>query len=201
MGSQAAIPMSTSADSVNPLLSTFLCDSAPGRALREALIAFAADRGLAADALTLGDALRLLQPTPCSVPGLRDAMRARGWTQTAAATELGFTQAQLSRWLRGQASPSVGSARKIAAKLGMSLIELLGDAEPAAPDTVDAPNSAAGDKSELSPRERAALDHQRVVANALQMQMTARPAIVATRAKPPDQAEVDRIVSAMQSLR
>ena len=130
MGSQAAIPMSTSADSVNPLLSTFLCDSAPGRALREALIAFAADRGLAADALTLGDALRLLQPTPCSVPGLRDAMRARGWTQTAAATELGFTQAQLSRWLRGQASPSVGSARRIAATLGMSLVELLGEAAP-----------------------------------------------------------------------
>ena len=56
---------------------------------------------------------------------IRQARRARGWTQLQLATRLGVTPVTVYNWERGYSEPRVSQFRRLARLLGASMDELV----------------------------------------------------------------------------
>ena len=57
---------------------------------------------------------------------IRQARKARNWTQEQLASAIGTTQQTINRWESGQTEPKVSDLRKISNALGITLTFLLG---------------------------------------------------------------------------
>jgi transcriptional regulator with XRE-family HTH domain len=62
---------------------------------------------------------------------LSEAIRERGWSQNEAGRYLGVTGKQVGRYISGEQQPTLPVAIRLADRLGVTLDELAGRAEPA----------------------------------------------------------------------
>ena len=89
---------------------------------------------------------------------IRQARKARGWTQEQLASAIGTTQQTINRWESGQTEPKVSDLRKISNALGITLSFLLGLDEIGESESLsDSEKELIGYFRQLSPRGKHAV--------------------------------------------